>query len=243
MVQNELAAAKDDNSYWRYRDSNSEKGKTTVEEVVQTREGWVRRLLSQNGKPPSADEEKRNQEEIQKLLIDENYRKQQREKIDKDGRKATQLLAMLPKAFLYQFEGREKGTIALSFRPNPKFHPPTREAKVFHAMAGNLLIDAKEMRLLSLSGHLIETVDFGGGILGKINKGGTFEVDQADVGDEHWELTKLDVHISGHALFFATIKEQQHEVMSDFHEVPQNTTLAQAVQMLKQALPQQTAGF
>jgi hypothetical protein len=238
MVQNELAAAKNDHSHWMYRDSNSVQGKSTVYEVVQTPEGWVRRLISQNGKPPSSEEEKKNEEEIQKFLTDQNYRQQERAKLDKDTQKATELLGMLPKAFLYSFGAkRQNGMINLSFRPNPNFQPPTREAKVFHGMAGMLLINAKEMRLVKLSGHLIENIDFGGGILGKLNKGGTFEVDQADVGQGHWELTKLDVHISGHALFFATIKEQQHEVMSDFHEVPPATTLAEAVQMLKAARP------
>lgn len=235
VVRNELAAAKNDHSSWMYRDSNTDKGKSRVEEVVQTREGWIRRLIAENGKPPSADDEKKNQDEIHKLLTDANYRRQQREKLDKDGQKATDLLAMLPKAFLYTLVGQQNGIIQLSFQPNPSFHPPTREAKVFHGMAGTLLVDAKAMRLVKLSGHLIQTVDFGGGILGKLDKGGTFEVDQADVGGGHWEMTKLDVHISGHALFFATIKEQQHEVISDFHQIPETTTLAQAAEMVKTA--------
>lgn len=233
MAQNELAAAPNDHSCWMYRDSNSENNKTIVEEVIQTPDGWVRHLLSVNGKPATPEEQKKNENEIQKLLTDQNYRRDQREKIEKDGQKATELLAMLPKAFLYKFAGRKNGVIHLSFRPNPKFHPPTREANVFHGMAGVLLIDAKEMRLLQLSGHLVRNIDFGGGILGKLSKGGTFEVDQANVGGDHWELTKLDVHISGHALFFATIKEQQHEIMTNFREVPPTTTLAEAVQMLK----------
>ena len=233
MVQNELNAAKNDQSHWLYRDSDSEQGTTKVTEVIQTHEGWMRRLISINGKPPNQADAQKNQDQIQKFLNDPSYRKQQLEKTDQDGKKATDLLAMLPKAFLYKSEGRQGDLIDLSFQPNPAFQPPTREAKVFHSMAGTLLIDAKSMRLAKLSGHLIQNVDFGFGILGKLQKGGTFEVDQADVGGGHWEMVRLDVHISGHALFFATIKEQQHEVMSDFREVPPDTTLAQAAAMLK----------
>jgi len=233
MVRNELAAAKDDQSEWIYRDSNSQKGMTRVEEVIQTPEGHMSRLISVNGKAPKPTEEKRSQDDIQKFLTDPAYRKQQREKLEQDGKKATDLLAMLPKAFLYKLQRRRGQVIYLTFQPNPKFHPPSREAKVFHAMAGTLLIDAKSTRLSKLSGHLIEPVNFGGGILGKLQKGGTFEVDQADVGEGHWEMVRLDVHISGRALFFATIKEQQHEVMTDFHEVPPGTTLARSAEMLK----------
>lgn len=193
----------------------------------------MRRLISVNGKPPTPEEEKKSEDELHKFLSDPDYRKQEHEKVLQDGKKATDLLSMLPSAFIYTARGRQGRTIRFSFRPNPKFQPPTREAKVFHSMAGMLLIDSKDMRLMRLSGHLIENVDFGFGILGKLSKGGTFEVDQADVGGGHWEMTKLDVHISGHALFFATIKEQQHELMTGFREVPPGTTLAQAADMLK----------
>ena len=233
MVDNELAAAKNDQSHWMYRDSNSEKGTTKVEEVIQTHEGWMRRLISMNGQPPSEAQKKKSDEEIQKFLNDPGYRQQQRRKLDQDGKKATDLLLMLPKAFLYKSDGHDGQIIRLSFTPNPAFQPSARAAKVFHAMAGTLLIDLKSMRLATLSGHLISNVNFGGGILGKLHKGGTFEVDQADVGGGHWEMTKLDVHISGRAIFFATIGEQQQEVMTGYREVPPDTTLAKAAEMLK----------
>src|SRR5436309_2394166 len=66
MVRNELAAAKDDQSEWIYRDSNSQKGMTRVEEVIQTPEGHMSRLISVNGKAPKPTEEKRSQDDIQK---------------------------------------------------------------------------------------------------------------------------------------------------------------------------------
>jgi hypothetical protein len=42
----------------------------------------------------------------------------------------------------------------------------------------------------------------------------------------------LDVHISGRALFFHSIGEQQHEVRSQFKPVPSGLSLAEAVAML-----------
>jgi predicted metalloprotease with PDZ domain len=49
-----------------------------------------------------------------------------------------------------------------------------------------------------------------------------------------WEITETHVHISGRALFFKTIGQQQDEVKTDFKLVPPGTTLEQAVEMLKQ---------
>ena len=79
----------------------------------------------------------------------------------------------------------------------PQYRPSSNEAKVFHAMEGVLLIDAKQTRLAKLTGKLISDVDFGFGILGRLRKGGTFEVVQSEVAPNDWEVSLLDVHISG----------------------------------------------
>jgi hypothetical protein len=84
-----------------------------------------------------------------------------------------------------------------------------------------------------LRGQLVRDVTFGWGILGRLHKGGVFDVRQDEVAAGHWKLTILDVHITGKALFFKTIGEQQHEERRDFREVPSDLTLVQAMEMLK----------
>ena len=142
--------------------------------------------------------------------------------------------AMMPDGFLYEYQWSEGRNIDLRFRPNPAFHPPTREAEVFHAMQGTMIVDNPSKRLRELRGQLVRDVVFGWGILGRLRKGGVFEVRQQEVAAAHWELTLVDVHITGKALFFKTIGEQQHEERSGFREVPGDLTPVQAVEMLKQ---------
>jgi len=74
----------------------------------------------------------------------------------------------------------------------------------------------------------MQDVTFGWGILGRLYKGGTFHVMQSRLAPDDWELTKLDVHIHGRALFFHTISENQAEVKTGFEPVPPGTTLARA---------------
>jgi len=138
----------------------------------------------------------------------------------------------LSEAFLFTRPGREGKSVRLKFRPNPNYRPSSNESKVFHGMEGVLLIDAKQTRLAKLSGELISDVDFGLGILGKLKKGGTFEVVQSEVAPGDWEVSLLDVHISGRALFFHSIGEQQHEVRSQFKPVPSGLSLVQAAHMV-----------
>jgi hypothetical protein len=168
-----------------------------------------------------------------RLVNDADARKKNREEIDADAQKSATLLKMLPEAFLFTKDGQVGNSIRLKFRPDPKYKPSSNEAKVFHSMAGVLLVDATQTRLATLSGELISNVDFGFGILGKLQKGGTFEVVQSQVASRDWEMSLLDVHISGRALFFHTISEHQHEVRSQFKPVPSGLSLARAASIVR----------
>ena len=226
-IYNELHANQHQN-YWTYIDSNTQHGSTKVSRVVETPQCWFEWVLSINGQPPTPAQQKQQQSKINALINDESARQKNRAAIDQDGQKAENLMKMLPDAFLYSYDGEQEGNVRLKFRPNPQFHPPTNAAKVFHNMEGTMLINAREKRLAGLSGTLMQNVDFGWGILGKLYKGGTFKVMQKQLAPQDWEVTLLDVHIGGRALFFHTISEQQHEVKTDFEPVPANLALAKA---------------
>src|SRR5437660_2109646 len=119
---------------------------------------------------------------------------------------------------------RRDDLIQLNFAPNPSFHPPTHEAEVFHAIEGSVWVNGKEARVEEITGHLIHEVKFGGGLLGHLNKGGTFDVKQAEVARGYWEMTLLKVQMKGKALFFKTIGVQQNYSRSDFRQVPDDLT-------------------
>jgi len=100
-------------------------------------------------------------------------------------------------------------------------------------MEGSVWVNSKEARVEEITGHLIHEVKFGGGLLGHLNKGGTFDVKQAEVARRYWEMTLLKVQMKGKALFFKTIGVQQNYSRSDFRQVPDDLTLAQAADILR----------
>jgi hypothetical protein len=142
------------------------------------------------------------------------------------------LFKMLPDAFVFNYAGREGDLIKLSFRPNPNFQPPSLEARVFHDMEGEVWVDGKQERLAAINGRLMEDVKFGGGLLGHLNKGGHFEVRQAEVAAGHWEMAAMAVDMKGRALLFKTINVQQTETRSDFQRMADDLTLTQAADIL-----------
>jgi hypothetical protein len=100
-------------------------------------------------------------------------------------------------------------------------------------MEGDLLVDSRQNRLAEISGQLTSEVRFFGGLLGHLDKGGTFLVRQQDIGSGHWELTSMDIEMNGKALFFKTIAVREREVYSNFRQVPDGTTLQQALAYLQ----------
>jgi hypothetical protein len=80
-------------------------------------------------------------------------------------------MSLMPRAFLYDYDGVEENLLRVKFRPNPDYSPPTYEARVIHSLAGTILIDSEQKRLAKVSGQFINQVTFGFGLLGRIDSG------------------------------------------------------------------------
>jgi hypothetical protein len=107
------------------------------------------------------------------------------------------------------------------------------EARVFAAMAGEIVINKQQNRLQTIKGQLIHDVTFGWGLFGRMNQGGTFNVERRELAPGIWQITESHVHIDGHVLLFKTISEQEDEVKTDFRPTPPHTSLEQAATILK----------
>lgn len=234
VVTNELRALRSDRSRWRFVSRAQQPGIDQTKEVIETNEGALTRLIAEHGEPLTAEQQRNQDQSLEQFIRNPSQMKRQKQEHERDKQRLQKLLALLPGGFLYQQSWDEGGDVGLSFRPNPKFQPSNRDAQVFHAMEGTMIVDRSAKRLKEFRGRLVRDVLFGWGILGRLHRGGVFEVRQNEVAAGHWELIFLDVQIKGKALFFKTISQQQHEERTKFREVPGYLTPAQAVEMLKQ---------
>ncbi len=232
IVTNELAADAKDHSRWMFRDADKARGKSTVKLVVQTPEGDISKTIEINGHSLTPQQQKGDEQKMHRFVTDAGLRQKQKQNQRQDDKKATAMTRMLPDAFLWTKTGESGDDATLAFKPDPKFNPPTREARVFAAMKGTMVVDTKQKRIKSLKGTLEKNVDFGFGVLGKLQKGGTFEVERQEIGPGIWEITTTHIHIRGHALIFKSINEQQDELTSDYKPAPKSITLAEAAKML-----------
>jgi hypothetical protein len=236
VVTNELKFQAGDHGHWMYQLQKEENGKKQVLQILETNSGSLTRLISVGDRPLDARQQQKEYLRVQRLVSHPEEQRNLKQASNKKAEQGARLFRMLPDVFVFSYAGRQQDLVTLTFRPNPNFQPPSLEARVFHDMQGEMTVDIKQDRLAALSGHLMEDVKFGGGLLGHLDKGGKFEVRQTEVAPSEWEMTILCVDMKGKALVFKTVSVQQTETHSNFNRVPDDMTLAEAAGILNKQI-------
>ncbi len=224
-VDNERAADQNDHSNWIYLEESDKPKEHVLQWVAGTQHGNVERVLEKDDLQLT---ESRQRELIEKYLHDSRAQNKQVAEAAHDNKQIDDLLKLLPMAFVWTQTGASATTTSLHFEPAPNFHPPTREARVFSAMTGDLVVDNQQQRICKIKGHLIHDVTFGGGLLGRLKERSSFALEQQQVGPSVWELTQIHVHLEGNALLFKSVSLEQDDKRSKFQGEPGDVTLDQA---------------
>lgn len=215
-VHAEMEANHTDQSIWTYRDHDDIPGDDGTYLTIETRQGTLRRMVELNGQPLSPSAAEAETTRIDNYVHDPYAQARARKNSAHDDAQAAEMLKMLPDAFIWSTVSETPEFITLSFRPNPDFDPPDMEARVMSSMSGEMVIARDGDRIRTLRGHLTNSVLIGFGLLAKLYKGGTFDVERRQVGEGHWQITETHVHIGGHALLFRTIGQQEDDVKTDW---------------------------
>ncbi len=222
----------------RYRLHKTSPRLSSTKAIVETREGDVARLLEINGQPLSTEDEQKEQARLHALEANPGLQQHRKQSEDSDAARAMKVLRVLPSAFLYDFAGTATaaGTTVekFSFKPNPRFDPPDLETGVLTAIAGEIWIDAAEERVVRLAGSLQQDKNIALG-LAELDKGGSVEIEQADVGGRQWRIVHLKLKMNGRVLF-KTKNSDSVQDYTEFVALPADLSYKQAIQMLR-ALP------
>ncbi|HLJ78900.1 MAG TPA: hypothetical protein VKT75_15870 [Acidobacteriaceae bacterium] len=233
MVDNELRMEASDHSRWMYKDAYKSPSTDTVKLIIQCNEANLSELVQINGHAPTPQDHQADLNHNQQLVNDPAFRARQRKAEAHDSQQADDLMKLLPNAFVWHVVNRSDGLVTLAYHPDPNFSPPSMSARVLAAMSGTVTLVENTMRLKTLNGRLMRPVEFGWGLLGHIDAGGTFRIVREEVAPGIWQITQTHVHISGHALFFKTIGDQEDEIDSDWKPVPDSVTLQKAAEMIR----------
>jgi len=143
--------------------------------------GMDKILMSEDGKPTSAETYQLELEKLEKMLEwaaqsgaaqQEAYAKTQ-----KRQKERTDLIESTHDAFVFTRIGEEtrygRKLIKYSMMPNPKYKPATRNETVFTRVQGTVWIDEESEELARIEGRVMEDISLAL-FLAKVNKGSTF---------------------------------------------------------------------
>jgi len=225
--------------YFMYKDvkRNNKSGQTETRIMVQTPEMSLARIVAIDGHPLSLEDKAKEDARLNRLTgnPDELAKKKKQQK--QDDQRARKMVEAIPDAFDFKYVDTEKtdtGEVAVfKFSPNPKWDPPDRELQVFTGMQGTLKLALPAERIALMDATLFRGVDFGWGIFGHLNQGGSFMIEQKEIYPGHWDTTHMKLHFTGKILLFKSLDIQEDEQTSDYKPV-EGMNVAQALAKLKE---------
>ena len=210
---------------------------------IETDDAMAGMLIALNDQPLNVQQRQGEADHLNWLKGNPEQLRKKREREKEDAERTLRIVKALPEAFRYEYAGTETGVpglgktgdplVRLKFTPNPNYTPPSRVEQVLEGMEGCLLVDASAKRIARIDGTLFREVTFGWGIIGHLDKGGHFRVQQADVGNGSWDITAMSLKMTGKILLFKSLSMVSDEVFSGFQRVPDKLTFAEGVEMLK----------
>jgi hypothetical protein len=242
-VQNEIKASDNPTARHMFASLKQTASGSQTKLFCETKDAIAGMAIAFDGKPLTAQQRQAEEARLEQLMRSpaELAKKRQREK--EDAERVTRIVRAMPDAFLFEYAGTERGQtglgrtgdelVRLNFRPNPKYEPPSKVEQVLTGMQGYMLVDANNRRIARIDGTLFRDVSFGWGILGHLDKGGHFLVEQGDVGDGSWDMQRMGLTFTGKILLVKHLDIRSIETFSDFRSVPPGLTFAQGVDLLK----------
>jgi hypothetical protein len=189
--------------------------------------GMTKLLLEENGRTVTPEEYQRELENWLDVLHytvnpnDERTKSATAKYVRKKQTRA-QLVDSMLVAFTRKWVGRETvdghDCDVIELTPDPNFHPRSIfEDALPHAEA-KIWVDHQAVQLVRARARITSDVWVGGGVLGKLYKGGVFEMDQSEIAPGVWLPTRYQFDFSGRKFLF-TFEEHQTVETSQYHYI------------------------
>jgi hypothetical protein len=202
------------------------------ERVAETALGKVRMLLAEDGKALSPERIAAERARLADIAAHPDAFQKREQAMKNDEQHAEQMLALLHKAFLFDEPRADGSDVRIGYRPDPAYQPKTMEEKVLHAMSGAVLVDERTMQLHRIEGKMPTDVSMGFGLLGVVHAGSSFTTTHEMAPGGEWKDALVNTAIDGKAMLFKEIGRNEHVVHSEFKRLPDDISIAQAVEML-----------
>ena len=191
--------------------------------VVPTGSGTLKILLKSDGKAAAADDYRRqlrDWERVLELALNPNDPRAQTEhaKWAKKQRDRAALVNATQTAFIPKWVGREmsdgRDCDAYSLTPSPKFHPQSMLQEALTHFTAKVWVDHNANQVVHAEAYCNRDISVGGGILGKLYRGGVFSFDQVPVAPGIWLPARYQYDFTGRKFLFMF---HVHQVVESSH--------------------------
>ncbi|QMV18722.1 hypothetical protein GOB94_08535 [Granulicella sp. 5B5] len=233
MIDNENAAAAHPDRYEYV--SNERSGRTGghlwTERVVETPPGRMRLLLAIDGKPLSPERMQQERARLENLRTHPAVFIKHEQNTRAEEKRARDMLEVLPRDFLFDHVVLQDGLWHMDFHPNPNYTPSGVQERILHNMAGKLVIDASQLRLVRMEFHLVQDVPIGFGLLADVQPGTNFISDREQI-DGRWHTMHVATVVHAKAVIFKTVDLNIDLHRSQFQPLDHDVSVPEAAEML-----------
>ena len=153
----------------------------------------IERTVSLDGKPLSADEQKKESERVDKEAA---KARQRRDKADAQGKEtdprghdlvtASRILELGTFSNPRRQVVNGRDTIVVDYNGNPKAKTHNAAESVFHELAGTVWVDEQDKVVQHAEGHFANDFKIAGGLVASVKKGTSFEGTFVKINNEVW---------------------------------------------------------
>ena len=163
-------------------------------------------LVERNGKPPSAEQERKQKRELDKLRRETP--EQRAERLRKQQEEDTSIVKEVPKAFDFQVVGEEavngRPAYVLQATPHPGYHAQGKYGNMFSKVAGKLWVDKQDLGWIKVDGRVIQPFSMGL-FLVRLLRGSHITMEQTRVDDGIWMPERIEVRAAARIFFVKSL--------------------------------------
>ena len=173
-------------------------------------------LLEHNGLPPSAREQKKSNDDLDRLKHETPDERAAQVRKDEENRA---FLRDVLEAFDFRLVGEEivggRPAYVLQATPHPGYRAHGKYAKVFPRVEGKLWVDKQDFGWIKVDGQVTQSFSLGL-ILARVERGSHIIMEQTCVGQEVWVPKRIEIRATARILFLKSLDVQRTLTYTDY---------------------------
>jgi hypothetical protein len=173
-------------------------------------------LVERNGQLPSAEEQKKLDQDFEKLKHETPQERTARLGKEQENRS---ILRDLLEGFDFRLLGEEvlggRPTYVLQVTPHSGYHARGKYGKMFSKVEGKIWIDKSDFGWIKVEGQVTQSFSLGL-FVARVQRGSRIVLEQTNVGDAVWVPQRLEVRGSARILFLNSLTVDRIFTYSDY---------------------------